>query len=108
MPLALDIRRRLKVIVPQVLAVAVLGYFAYHGIQGERGVLAYVELSQEVAEAKAVAAAVAGERAELAGKVSRFSDDSVDPDLLEERARVLLNYGYPSEVVVLHDGAVRN
>jgi cell division protein FtsB len=99
--IAIEIRRRLKVILPQVLAVGVLGYFAYHGVQGERGVLAYLQLTQDLQEAAAVADAVAGERAELALRVGRLSDGSIDPDLLEERARILLNYGYPSETVVL-------
>jgi cell division protein FtsB len=101
MQLADELRRRLKAVLPQVLAIGVIAYFAYHGIQGERGFLAYLHLSQELAEAEAVAEAVAGERAELASRVGRLTDGSLDPDLLEERARVLLNYGYAGETVVL-------
>lgn len=101
MQLAYEIRRRLKVILPQVLAVGVIGYFAYHGIQGERGLLAYLQLSQDLAEAEAVATALSSERSELNRKVDRLRDGSIDPDLLEERARVLLNFGYPQETVVL-------
>ncbi|WP_119165468.1 FtsB family cell division protein [Algihabitans albus] len=101
MQLASEIRRRLKTILPQVLAVGVIGYFAYHAVQGERGFLAYLHLSQELAEAEAVAAAVASERRELSGKVDRLRDGSIDPDLLEERARALLNYGYAEETMVL-------
>lgn len=101
MQLAHEIRRRLRAIVPQVLAVGVIGYFGYHAVQGERGFLAYLHLSQQLAEAKAVAAAVSAERGELSGKVDRLRSGSIDPDLLEERARVLLNYGYAEETVVL-------
>lgn len=101
MQLAHEVRRRLRIIVPQVLAVGVIGYFGYHAVQGERGFLAYLHLSQQLAEAEVVAAAVAAERDELGGKVDRLRSGSLDPDLLEERARVLLNYGYAEETVVL-------
>jgi cell division protein FtsB len=103
MQIAHEIRRRLKVIVPQVLAVGVIGYFAYHGVQGERGFLAYLQLQQDLAEAQAVADAVAHERHELEGLTDRLRDGSLDPDLLEEQARVLLNYGYKDETVILLD-----
>lgn len=101
MQLAQEIRRRLKTILPQVLAVGVIGYFGYHGVQGERGLLAYLQLSQDLAEAEAVADAVAQERGELAALTDRLRGASLDPDLLEERARMLLNYGYADETVVL-------
>ena len=44
MALLLDMRRQAKQVVVPVLAIAVLAYFAYHAIQGDRGLLAWMSL----------------------------------------------------------------
>ena len=43
MALVHEIRRRGRHILPQVLLVATLGYFGYHIVQGEHGVLAWLQ-----------------------------------------------------------------
>ena len=40
-------------------------------------------------------------RKELTGKAVLLRTDNLDPDMLEERARTLLGYGYPGDLVVL-------
>lgn len=42
------------------------------------------------------------ERAFLENKVAMLRPGSIDPDLLEERARVMLGYHHPDELVVIH------
>ena len=42
MALLLDMRRQAKQVVVPVLAIAVLAYFAYHAIQGDRGLFAWM------------------------------------------------------------------
>ncbi len=103
MALVREIRRRSRQVVPQVLLACTLGYFAYHTIQGERGVLTWLRLEKDLRVAEARATVLERERSNLERRVGLLRPDSLDPDLLEERARVLLNSGADDEMLVLFD-----
>ena len=103
MALLREILRRSRQVVPQVMLACTLGYFAYHTVQGERGVLAWLRLEKELSVAEARVAVLERERTNLERRVGLLRPDSLDPDLLEERARALLNYGADDEVLVLFD-----
>lgn len=92
---------------PQVLAACMVAYFAYHALHGDRGFYAWILLKQEKAQAEAVAAAVAAERAELEHRVGLLRREHLDPDLLEERAQALLNFGLPGDHVIFLDPELR-
>ncbi len=96
-----EIRRRAMQVAPQVLLASTLAYFGYHAVEGDRGVLARIRLDQDLAEAREVRATLGAERARLAHRVALLRPDSLDPDLLEERARRVLNLGYPGDFVIL-------
>ncbi len=96
-----EIRVKARQIVPPVLAVCVMAYFAYHSIQGDRGFRALVRVQQDLAEARVTEARLAAERAQLQRDVGLLRPDALDPDLLGERARLLLNYGLEDEYVIL-------
>ncbi len=100
-----EIRVRARKILPTVLAASVVGYFSYHALHGERGFLAWRELKGDIVAAQMVEAQLAQQRARLARRTALLRDDNLDPDLLEERARVLLGYGDSSDLVVLRRGA---
>ena len=101
MAMVREIRRRARQIAPQVLFACIAGYFAYHAVQGERGLLAYVHLQQQLEQAQAVDRELDAQRAEMERKVQLLRPDSLDPDMLEERARAVLNYTREDEVVVM-------
>lgn len=106
MALVHEIRRRGRHILPPVLLAATLGYFGYHIIQGERGVLAWLQLEKDLRLAQANAAVLGQEKTQLEHRVSLLRPNSLDPDLLEERARVVLNYARDGEMLVLLPGAL--
>lgn len=110
MAMVREIRRRARQIAPQVLFACIAGYFAYHAVQGERGLLAYVQLQQQLDQAEAVDQELDVQRAEMERKVQLLRPDSLDPDMLEERAREVLNYTREDEVVVMAgpDGALKS
>jgi cell division protein FtsB len=95
-----EIRRRAKQVAPQVVAACVLAYFGYHAVQGERGFLAYLHISKELKEAQAIAAEVAEERSLMENRVALMRPDGLDPDMLEEQARMQLNFGDPGDVII--------
>jgi cell division protein FtsB len=97
MRLLREIRIRARQAAPQVLAACMVAYFAYHALHGDRGFYAWIMLKQEKAQALATAEAVAAERATLEHRVSLLRREHLDPDLLEERAQAILNYGAESD-----------
>ncbi len=96
-----EIRVRARKILPTVLAVSVVGYFGYHALHGERGFLAWRELKGDLAVARTVEAQIAEQRVQLDRRTALLRADNLDPDLLDERARVLLGYGHPNDLVIL-------
>ncbi len=102
MALTHQIWRRVRPVIPQALTVCVLAYFAYHIVEGERGITAWKQLTGELVEARRERSEVAARRATLEHRVELLRPDGLDPDLLEEQARSLLNMGRPTDRVILH------
>ncbi len=96
-----EIRKRFWQIGLQVLFALVFGYFAYHLMYGDRGLLAWLRLNREFTEAQATRAQLAEQEQELAHRVGLLRAGNLDPDLLDERARILLNYGREDDLVIL-------
>jgi len=95
-----EVRKRFNKVIGPVLGVCIVGYFAYHATQGERGGNAWLGLKQKIAEAKVVEADILAERQLWERRVKLLRPESLDPDLLEERARVMLNYGRADETII--------
>ena len=89
-----------------VLLTCALGllYVGYQSVQGERGLLGWIERSAEVERTGAEVAALAEERRKLERRVSQLRTESLDLDLLDQEARRTLNLGHPDEEVQFLDG----
>ena len=96
-----EIRRRGKVLVGPLLGMALTGYFAYHLVEGDRGLRAWVRLTQELRIAKENLAAVSAQRGELEHRVLHMRSDHVDPDLLDAQVRKTLDLVRPDEIVIM-------
>ncbi len=96
-----EIRAKARQTLPPVIAVCVMGYFGYHSVQGDRGVLAYLRLQDELAKAEILEAQLSSQRQHLERQVELLNRKGLDLDLLGERARLLLNYGLEDEYLVL-------
>jgi cell division protein FtsB len=101
------IMRSLQAAVGPVLGFCVVGYFAYHSFEGERGIYAYVRLAEQVENARAHLDDVRAERVALEKRVALMRSDSLDPDMLDEQTRALLNFTRPDELVILEAPANR-
>ncbi|MEK9753656.1 MAG: septum formation initiator family protein [Rhodospirillaceae bacterium] len=76
-------------------------YFLFHIFHGDRGLLAWLKLQKQVARAVTTAAETNDQKAYLENRVRLLNPGSLDPDMLEERARLMLNFGLNNEVVIL-------
>ena len=101
MSLFREIHKRSRAVIPQVLGASLVAYFAYHTIEGERGIWAWVHLKQDLAERQVEMQVTQAEREVLQSRVALLRPDNLDPDLLEERAREVLNYGRENDYVIL-------
>ncbi|HEX5690788.1 MAG TPA: septum formation initiator family protein [Roseiflexaceae bacterium] len=93
-------KRQRHVILPLLFAV-VFGYFAYHMMEGGRGVFAFRHLREEVGKAEETLTEVGATRKTWERRVALLRSQSLDPDMLDERARALLNVGKPDEVMIV-------
>lgn len=104
-----EIRARSRFVVGPALALCVSGYFGYHVFHGDRGMTAWVEMQKRVEEVRSSHEVVQGRRFALERRVALLKPGSLDPDMLDERARRMLNYGRAGDVVILlaEDGSFR-
>ena len=84
-----------------VLGALIVGYFLYHTIQGERGWFAMLRVQSEVSTAEKALSKLQKDRQDLQHRTDLLRDKSMDPDLLEEESRKLLNYSKPNEIIIL-------
>ena len=95
-----ETRRRARYIVGPFLGVCFFAYFAYHAVQGDRGLLAWARVANEIESARAVFAEAVAERRLLEHRVALLRPEHLDPDMLDERARTLLNLVGENEFVI--------
>ena len=76
-------------------------YFVINTIKGDRGIFRYWYLKGKVAAATEDLARYEAKKKDLEKKVAMLSEQSLDLDYLEERARVVLNMVRNEEYVIL-------
>jgi cell division protein FtsB len=76
-------------------------YFAINGIKGDRGIFKYLYLKNKVELALQERAKYQAIKKDLEYKVAMLSEESLDLDYLEERARIVLNMVGDDEYVIL-------
>lgn len=103
MGLFLDLSNKIKNSGFLILCVLLFFYFSFYTVNGERGLLKYMYLSKEIAYAKKISAQYSKQKNKLEAKVKLLSSSSLDLDLLEERARVILNLAGTDEFVILDE-----
>ena len=84
-----------------VLAALFIGYFGVNAYTGKNGINARQELDQQIAELASELQQVRAEHARWERRVGLLKADQIDPDMLDERARQLLNYVDPHDVTIM-------
>ena len=98
-----EIKTRARQAIAPILGTVVVGYFGYHMVQGDYGIIAYLQLKAKLAQAHAIEERLERDRVRLEQRVVLLRPDNLDRDLLEERARVMLNYAHPDDVVIFRE-----
>jgi cell division protein FtsB len=82
------------------IAALVIGYFGFNAYSGNHGLRAKQDLDQQIAQLTGELATLKAERASWERRVSLLKPESIDPDMLDERARLLLNYADPRDLTL--------
>jgi cell division protein FtsB len=90
-------------VIPAV-SLAVVAYFGYYAIWGERGVIALSDIQARLGVRKEQLALAQDSRKRLEHRIALMQPDVADPDLIEELARSQLMIGGPGQVAVPRAG----
>jgi cell division protein FtsB len=88
-----------QILVPIIFAM-MFGYFGYHLVNGDRGLLAMAHLQRETMIADQNLAEAETTRKIWERRVAALRNQSLDPDILDERARILLNFSRKEDIIV--------
>ncbi len=95
-----SVTRFFAVSVLPAISFAVVAYFGYYAIWGERGLLALSDVQAKLGVQKELLAQKQDDRARLEHRIALMRPGSADPDLIEELARSQLMLGAPNQVAV--------
>jgi len=95
-----ELKHRSSYIIGPVLGACLFIYFVFHAVQGDRGLIAYWQLTKQVKQADATHSIVKRQRSKILNRVSLLNPHTLSRDMLEERARFLLGYTQPGEFVL--------
>lgn len=104
MSLLFELRRRLRSAVVPALCAGLVAYFTIHAVQGQHGLLAWVQVAQQIERVRTDLAVAQAARAALEQKVALLRPDTLDRDMLDEQVRRVLGYVRPDEFVIFPEG----
>jgi len=98
-------RRRLRAILNALalyaLAALLIGYFGVNAYSGARGLKAKEDIDRQMASLNADLARLKLEHAQWSRRIALLKSDAIDPDMLDERARLLLDYVDPNDMTMM-------
>lgn len=84
-----------------LLGMGLFLYFSYHLLQGERSYIRYISLQKSVSQLEQETLRLSEERKAMETRVSMLRPASINKDLLEERARIVLGFRRAGEKDIL-------
>ena len=98
-----EIWYRLKKSWVLIFSMMLIFYFSYNAFYGERGFRKYMYLKNEVEYARTIADQYRHKKESLNEEVKLLSPASLDLDMLDERARAVLNLVGDHELIILDE-----
>ena len=86
-----------------VMAALLIGYFAVNAFSGNHGLKAKQDIDQQMAALSADLALLQIERGQWERRIALLKSGGLDPDMLDERARALLDYVHPNDLTLMLD-----
>ena len=102
------LQRKLRALVLPSIALLCLLYLSYHTIHGDRGLEAWIGLSDRLEALTREKAALQTRHSWLLHKASLMQAGSPDADMLDEALRRRLYLGRPDEIVIRYRDPLRD
>lgn len=83
-----------------ILGALFVCYFIAHSFQGDRGIIAWMHLQKEVAEAERTLTETRSVRVAMEKRIALLRSAHLDPDMLDERARIMTGLVRPDEIIL--------
>jgi cell division protein FtsB len=100
-------RRRLRSILTAlglyVMAALLIGYFGINAFSGNHGLKAKQDIDQQIASLSTELGRLQIERAQWQRRVALLKSNGLDADMLDERARALLDYAHRNDLTLMFD-----
>lgn len=100
MSFAREMKRRAKIMIAPAIFLAITGYFGWNATQGDRGLVAFAQRQELLRQVDADQATAKAERDGWETRVNDLRASHLNPDMLDERARAMLNRAEPNEIIV--------
>jgi cell division protein FtsB len=98
-------RKRLRAILNTLalyaLAALLIGYFGVNAYNGDRGLKAKDDIDRQMADLTAELDRLHTEQRQWERRIALLKSADLDPDMLDERARALLNYADPHDLTLM-------
>ncbi|MDJ0948412.1 MAG: septum formation initiator family protein [Alphaproteobacteria bacterium] len=94
------LRSRARDLAIPVLGLGVLVYIAYHAVNGDRGLLAWWQLSDQMDRTRAQLARTSAEVMRMEHRVGLMRPEKLDRDMLDERIRSILLLAHPRDLII--------
>ena len=95
------LRSILNALALYVLAGLLIGYFGVNAYDGAHGLKAKEDIDRQMASLSTELAQLQSERNQWEHRVALLKSDDIDADMLDERARVLLDDVDPNDLVMM-------
>jgi cell division protein FtsB len=99
-------RKRLRSILTTlglyVMAALLIGYFGVNAYSGNHGLKAKEDLDHQIAGLTTELDQLRHERSQWERRVALLRSDKLDPDMLDEQSRALLDYEAPNELTLMY------
>jgi cell division protein FtsB len=100
-------RKRLRTILNALAlyasAALLIGYFGVNAYSGNRGLKAKEVIDRQSATLTAELERLKTQHRQWERRIALLKSDAIDPDMLDERARALLDYVDPNDVTLMYD-----
>ena len=95
--------KRSRLVLPALTAVC-LAYFGFHAFHGSFGLYSKEQLDLRKADLSSELTRLTRERESLERQVALLQDGSIERDMLDEQARLQLNYSQKRDLTILTGG----
>ena len=92
---------RFRAFIFPLLALSEGGYFGYHLQNGDHGLTSHADLERRKDVLEGELAGLREVRLRIESDVALLEPDSLDPDMLDERARAILNLAHRDDLVMM-------